>query len=410
MGKRWIVMARSRAAEAGARRFAGYELAELVGHDRMSEIYGARDLRLGREVAVRIVGPDIAGDPVVRARLNRASTALASVDHPNVVPIYETGEAEGRLFIVTRWVQGTSFSDLVREQGPLEPRRAVRIVNQVASALQAAHAVELMHRNVKPSSVLVTDTDHAYLTDFGLARRVSDLTGLTMQEHLLESFDYLAPEYIEGSPVDALVDIYGLGCVLYEALTGEVPYPEATPAAKMYAHRSADPPSIRARRPELPEELDAVVRRALAKNPADRPQSPSELAAEAAGALRMSAPPWSISSSAASDSARAIVYESDRARSRSDRARSASDQARSETNGARSDAREGEGAAQQEHVPSAAPQSAHAGSASMSDSGYYEPVYVQARRPAGPRVLLGLAVLVFLAAPIALLIALLAHA
>ncbi len=178
----------------------------------------------------------------------------------------------------------------MRAEGPLEPRRAVRIVNQVASALDAAHTLGIMHRSVKPSSVIVTETDQANLTEFGLARRASDLTG--MQEHLVGSFDYLAPEYLEGGSADARVDIYGLGCVLYEALTGEVPYPEPTPAAKMYAHRSADPPSVRARRPDVPPALDAVVTRAMAKDPSERHQSPGEFAIEAAGAAQMSAPPW----------------------------------------------------------------------------------------------------------------------
>lgn len=273
-------------------RFDGFELQEPVSHGQVSVVYKARDVRLGREVALRIVGPELARDPTTRARLNRAASALAAVDHPNVVPIYGTGEAEGKLFIATRWIDGTDLSTLVREQGPLDPRRAVRIVSQVAAALQAAHAIGIMHRNVKPSRVLITATDHTYLTDFGLARRVGDLTGLTIQENLLDSFDYLAPEYIEGAEVDARVDIYGLGCVLYEALTGEVPYPAETPSAKMYAHRSADPPSVRARRPDVPEALDAVVRRAMAKEPSARYQSASEFAVEAAGAVGLSAPLW----------------------------------------------------------------------------------------------------------------------
>jgi serine/threonine protein kinase len=352
----------------------------------MSVIYRARDLRLGRKVAVRIVGPDIANDPVVRARLNRASSALASVDHPNVVPIYETGEAEGRLFIVTRWVDGTSLSALVREQGPLEPRRAVRIVSQVASALQAAHAVGIMHRGVKPSSVLVTPTDHAYLTDFGLARRASDLTGLTVQEHLLESFDYLAPEYIEGGDVDARVDIYGLGCVLYEALTGEVPYPGATPAAKMYAHRSADPPSARARRPEVPEELDAVIRRAMAKDPAERLQSAGEFAIVAAGAVRMSAPPWTKGAGAWPDDRavpdKAVLDKAVPHKAVPDKA-----------------------------VPQKAdPAKAQPERADPQEPDYYEPVYVTVGRPAGPRILVAVGMLLFVVAPIALVLAVVAHA
>ena len=287
-----MVISQPGRAARKSNRFDGFELEELVDRGQISVIYKARDLRLGRQVALRIIGPELAGDPVTRARLNRAASALASVDHPNVVPIYGTGEAEGTLFVATRWIDGTDLSSMVREEGPLEPTRAVRIVNQVASALQAAHAVGIMHRNVRPSRVLITATDHAYLTDFAVARREGDLTGLTMQEHLLDSYDYLAPEYLAGDDVDARVDIYGLGCVLYEALTGEVPYPAATPAAKMYAQRSVEPPSVRARRPEVPEALDAVVRRAMAKNPSDRYQSPSEFAVEAAGAIGMSGPLW----------------------------------------------------------------------------------------------------------------------
>ena len=318
-GKHRLVISQPGQATRRGGRFDGYELEELVGHGEMSAIYKARDVRLGRQVALRIVGPDLARDPATRARLNRAASALASVDHPNVVPIYGTGEADGKLFIVTRWIEGTSLSDLVSEQGPLEPRSAVRIVDQVASALAAAHAIGIMHRNVKPSRVLVTPVDHAYLTDFGLARRANDLTGLTVQEQLLESFDYLAPEYIEGADVDARVDIYGLGCVLYEALTGEVPYPEATPAAKMYAHRSADPPSARARRPEVPEALDAVVRRAMAKDPSARYQSPGEFAVEAAGAVGMSGPLWATRAPTVSSFDEDELAEADRSFQTSDR-------------------------------------------------------------------------------------------
>ena len=348
-------------------RFDGYELEALAGRGQMSVIYKARDLKLGRAVALRIIGPALAGDPVTRARLNRAASALASVDHPNVVPIYGTGEAEGKLFIVTRWVEGTSLSTLVRERGPLEARRAVRIVGQVASALEAAHLVGIMHRNVKPSRVLVTASDHAYLTDFGLARRASDLTGLTVQEQLVESFDYLAPEYIEGADVDARVDIYGLGCVLYEALTAEVPYPAATPSAKMYAHRSADPPSVRARRSEVPEALDAVVRRAMAKDPSARYRSPGEFAVEAAGAVGMSAPLWATAP-APSSSRPSGSGESERPGPGSDRG---------------------------------------AQSAGVDEDRWSEPRYfARSRQSRARRLTVGVALLLFFLAPIALLLAL----
>jgi serine/threonine protein kinase len=354
-------------------RFAGYELEERVGGGGTGVIFRARDPRLKRDVALRIIGPEFAADPVMRARLNRESTTLASVDHANVAPIYEAGESDGRLFIASRWVRGISLDVLVREQGPLEPRRAVRIVNQVASALQAAHALGITHRNVKPSTVLVTETDHAYLTDFGLARRASDLTGLTMEEHLVESFDYLAPEYLEGRPADARVDMYGLGCVLYEVLTGEVPYPEPTPAAKMYAQRSADPPSPRARRPDVPEPLDAVVRRAMAKDPSERHQSPGEFAVEAAGAVQMSAPPW-IAGAASSHALHDVDGQQPEPRSVSPpRARTDQDDR------------------------------------SAGDE-WHEPAYFAHPGPSlRRRLAVGFAILLFLAAPVALLLALLVH-
>ncbi len=274
-------------------RFAGYELQELAGEGDTGVVYKARDLRLQRWVALRIVATDVTRDPVTRARLNRESTALASIDHPNVIPIYEVGEAEGRIFIASRWADGVNLSDMVREDGRLHPRRSVRIANQIAAALQAAHALGIIHRNVKPSNVLVTPAaDHVYLTDFGLARRLDDRTGLTVQEHLLETFDYVAPEYITGGEIDGRVDIYGLGCVLYQALTAEVPYPRQGIAAKAYAHQSADPPSPRVRNPEVPGALDAVVRRAMAKDPADRQQTPAGFAFESAAAVELTTPLW----------------------------------------------------------------------------------------------------------------------
>jgi serine/threonine protein kinase len=272
--------------------FGGYELEQLAGHRNLGVIYRARDERLGRTVALRLIPPEIAGDPVTRARLNREARALAALDHPNVPPVFEAGEHENTIFIASRWIDGTNLRELVRAQGPLEPQRAVRIVNQVASALEAAHVLGLIHRNVKPSKVLVTAADHAYLLDFGLARRAGDLTGLTVQEDLLATLNHVAPEHLDGRDADRRVDIYGLGCVLYEALTGDVPYPEPGAAAKMYAHVAAETPSVRAHRPEVSEQLDAVVRSAMAKDPAGRQQTAADFAVEAAAAVDLSAPPW----------------------------------------------------------------------------------------------------------------------
>jgi serine/threonine protein kinase len=282
-------------------QFAGYRLDELVTEGGIGVVYQAFDDRLQRAVALRIVAPELARDPVTRARLNRAVTALAGVDHPNVVPIYEAGEYAGRLFIAVRWVDGRSLRRLVRSAGPLELQRAVQVVNQVASALQAIHAVGIFHRNVSPSSVLVTPIDHVYLTGFGYARRADAEPGLTLPHQRPEHVDYLAPEYIAGEAADARLDIYGLGCVLYEALTGEVPYPAGGAAAKSYAHLVSQPPSARGRRPEVPEALDAVIRRALSKDPGERQQSAGEFAVAAAGAMGMSAPLWATSTPAADD-------------------------------------------------------------------------------------------------------------
>lgn len=227
---------------AVGQRVARYELVELIAQSDIGAIYKARDVALGRTVALRLVPPDAARDGIVRARLNRETTALAAIDHPNVPPIYETGEHDHQIFIASRWVDGVDLGALVRTDGPLEPRRAVRIVNQVASALQATHALGIMHRDVKPSSVLVTESDHVYLTDFAVARRLDDMSGLTSQQHLARNIDCLAPEYLAGGEADVRVDIYGLGCVLFQALTGETPFGGPGPAAKMYAHAAAEPP------------------------------------------------------------------------------------------------------------------------------------------------------------------------
>jgi serine/threonine protein kinase len=388
-------------------KFAGYELQELVGTGQTGAIYRALEVRLQRPVALRIVAPDLTTDPVIRARLNRELTTLASVDHPNVAPLYETGESNGRIFIASRWVDGTSLNTLVREQGALEPKRAVRIVTQVASALQATRALGIMHRNVKPSTVLVTSTDHAYLTDFGLARRPEDSAGLTVEEHLLDSFDYVAPEYISGMEIDARVDIYGLGCVLYEALTAEVPYPRSGSAAKMYAHVSAEPPSVRAKRPEIPERLDAVVKRALAKDPDDRPQTPGEFAVDMTGALDLSSPVWAAiaSPAAAPDPLRVPslsappAVEAVRNSPASPEAHpprgtpvdhAASDGPRPVT-GLRSD-RAGDG---------------RADAGDRQASGFSEPVYFRSHRRSRSRWMgWAVAVLFFMAAPLALLLAL----
>jgi serine/threonine-protein kinase len=394
------------------RTVGGYELEELVAQSAAGLLYRARDVRLQRQVALRIVAADVAADPVMRARLNREVTALASVDHPNVPPIYEAGEHAGRIFIASRWIDAPRLTDFVRECGPLEPKRAVRIANQVADALQAAHALGIIHRNVKPSRVLMAQGDLAYLTDFSVARRLSDMTGLTVQEQVVEQFDYVAPEYIEGREIDARVDIYGLGCVLYEALTGEVPYPRSGGPAKMYAHLSAEPPSPRARRPDIPEALDRAVRRALAKAPDDRQQSAAEFASETAGAIDLSAPLW------AGRRARpkpAVLGSPRVDRVRAERAESNSRQVHVGGATARDSAKPLVPAVSAEEPAAQDPPRQDPHRAVEHPRGeraeYYETVYFRVSRGlARRRAVKVVALLIFLAAPLALLIAVAAHA
>lgn len=277
---------------ASTERFGKYQLDERLSVSDTGSIYRARDIRLGRRVALRIVSLELSTDPTTRARLNRESTVLAAVEHPNVMPIYDVGTQRGQIYVASRWIDGHTLGHIVRTDGPLSPERAVRIVNQAAAALQAIHAVGVIHRAVRSSSIIVTPTDHAYLTDFGLARRENDVTGLTLQEHLLESFDYLPPEQIRGEAIGMPADIYGLGCILYEALTGELPFPQDGAAARMYAHLSSVPPSVRTLRQELPAGLDEAITRALSKDPAQRQPTPARFAAETAQAVGIELSPW----------------------------------------------------------------------------------------------------------------------
>jgi non-specific serine/threonine protein kinase len=207
----------------------------------------------------------------------------ASIDHPNVVPVYEAGEDDGALFIAMRWVQGTNLRDAV-DGGELDPQRAARIVFQVGGALDAAHARDLIHRDVKPANILLTGDDHVYLTDFGLTKHASSISGLTRTGQWLGTVDYTAPEQIEGKTVSARTDVYSLGCVLFEALTGKPPFERENDLATLWAHVYADPPSPRDVSPDAPAEFDHVVRRAMAKDPGDRFSSAGELGRAAVAA------------------------------------------------------------------------------------------------------------------------------
>ena len=262
---------------------AGYRIESLLGVGGMSVVYLAEDLRLRRRVALKLLAAGLAEDESFRDRFLRESELAASIDHPNIVPIYEAGATEDILFIAMRYVQGRDLNERLR-RGPLDPAEAIGIVAQVASALDAAHARGLVHRDVKPSNVLLDTgarpdgSDHVYLADFGLTKRVSGETGVGDDGHLLGTIDYVAPEQVAGEEIDGRADVYSLGCVLYECLVGQPPFGRDSDVAVVFAHLEADPPAPSAQRPELSPALDAVIARALAKKREQRYPNCRELA------------------------------------------------------------------------------------------------------------------------------------
>jgi predicted Ser/Thr protein kinase len=265
-----------------------YRIEELLARGGMGLVYAARHVGLGRRAAIKVVAPHLADDPAFAARFRRESRLAATLDHPNVVPVYEAGECDGRLFIAMRFVEGVDLRSLLGVEGRLPPERAVRIVEQVAAALDAAHAAGLVHRDVKPSNVLLPNDppDHAYLTDFGISSRTSGTaTTATAGGGITGSVDYLAPEQILGETADHRVDVYSLGCLAFEILTGRPPFRRDTPAATLGAHLHAPVPRPSEAVPGIPPALDAPVMRALAKDPEERWASAGAFAAALADAL-----------------------------------------------------------------------------------------------------------------------------
>jgi serine/threonine-protein kinase len=246
---------------------AGCRIEAVAGRGGMGIVYRATQLSLGRLVALKLIAPEHAADVGFRERFQRESRMAAAIDHPNVIPVYEAGEEDGRLYLVMRWVAGTDLHRLLRAGGSIEPQRAAAIVNQVAGALDAAHEAGLIHRDVKPANVLLSG-DHAYLADFGLTRFAGADT-LTTAGHFLGTVDYMAPEQFHPGPNDARADVYALGCVLFAALTGAPPFLRETVPATMLAHLHDKPPRPSSRA-DVPPGFDRVLARALAKSPEDR--------------------------------------------------------------------------------------------------------------------------------------------
>jgi YVTN family beta-propeller protein len=250
--------------------FAGYRIEAVAGRGGMGVVYRATERALDRTVALKLITPALAGDPEFRARFTRESRAAASIEHPNVIPIFAAGSEQDVLFIAMRFVDGEDLRGLLRREGPLAPWRAVRIVAQVADALDAAHERGLVHRDVKPANVLLTAGGHAYLTDFGLTKRAGDATQASRGDGWVGTLGYTAPEQIRGERVDARADVYALGCLLYAAVTGRPPFDADSDEAVLYNHLHAEPPTTGG-------PFDPVVRRALAKDPAERYPSAGDL-------------------------------------------------------------------------------------------------------------------------------------
>jgi YVTN family beta-propeller protein len=267
---------------------AGYLIEALIGRGGMGAVYRAEELALGRKVALKVIAPELAENDRFRERFLRESRIAASLDHPHIVPIFKAGDEDGSLFLAMRYVEGTDLAKLLREGGALDSRRAIALLEQVAEALDAAHEKGLVHRDVKPSNVLVAvaaGTEHAYLADFGLTKRTGSLSGVSAPGDVVGTLEYVAPEQITGAEVDARADLYSLACVLYECLTGQPPFPRATDVALLWAHVHEEPRPASEVRPELPRPVDAVFARALAKDPARRQGSGGELVSATRTAL-----------------------------------------------------------------------------------------------------------------------------
>ena len=271
--------------------FVGYRIDELIGRGGMGVVYRAYDLRLKRTVALKLMAPELALDQRFRERFSREAELAMSLEHPNVVPIHDAGDIDGRLYLAMRHVEGTDLRALLHAEGALDPARALAICSQVANALDAAHAKGLVHRDVKPSNVLLDASEHVYLADFGLTRRLDEQGGPAGEGRSVGTPAYLAPEQIEGGSVDGRADVYSLGCLLYECLTGETPFARGSRLAVAWAHLEEEPPSASERRPELPEAIDAVIRKAMAKEPDDRYTTCAALITAAEEALGLRRPP-----------------------------------------------------------------------------------------------------------------------
>src|SRR6478735_3622378 len=258
--------------------FADHIIRGVAGRGGMGVVYRAVHLALKREVALKVISSELSAHAEFRARFQRECETAASIQHPRVVPIYHAGEEDGLLYVTMRYVDGTDLARALMARGRLDVEDGVRIVKQVADGLQGAHELGLVHRDVKPANILLDREGFALLGDFGLTKHVGE-DPLTREGVFVGTIDYAAPEQFEAGTVDARTDVYALGCVLYQALSGRVPYPAESDAAKMYAHLQSPAPRLDVLTDDVGPGLAEIAARAMAKEPVDRFQTAGELAA-----------------------------------------------------------------------------------------------------------------------------------
>ncbi|MGH3494688.1 MAG: serine/threonine-protein kinase, partial [Sciscionella sp.] len=279
---------------------AGYRIDDLIGVGGMAMVYRAEQVSLGRRVALKVLTPQLSRDESFRERFRREGKHIAALDHPNVVTIYDSGEADGRLYLAMRLVDGTTLADRMRSPG-LSADETMEVLAPIADALDVAHSIGLVHRDVKPQNILLSASGDPYLTDFGVAKMTAATLGLTSTGGFVGSINYASPEQILGELAKSGADIYALSAVLYQCLTGQVPYPRDTDAGVMHAHLHDPPPPLPAPEPQA-QALSAVIARGMAKKPEDRYEHAGALLAQAQAAVaqlsvvrRQSVPAFGIS-------------------------------------------------------------------------------------------------------------------
>src|SRR5919202_544981 len=300
---------------------AGYRIEERIGRGGVGGVYRAQHMNLQRRGAIKIIAPEFAETRGFRSRFIREARIAAALQHPNIVTVYDAGQAGQTLYIAMQFIRGSDLAAILRDEGRLRPYRAIDVCRQVASALDAAHGMGLIHRDVKPANVLIEGRT-AFLTDFGLTKRLEGThTQLTRAGDVVGTIHYVAPEQIEGDPVSARTDVYSLGCLLFHCLTGQVPFVRDTDVAVIYAHLSEPPPKVSSARPELPDGLDAVLAKALDKSPDRRFPTCGDLISaaraviDAAGPLADTSPPrrWESTSTAGDEVVSAVAEMRDAA-------------------------------------------------------------------------------------------------